>query len=187
MTTPSGTSSIAASSLNSTLFAVAGALNVNVSAAICASVFHSLMRSVYCGMPVTVLLVMTYLRGIGRAPVSIQICQSDLRRAEREMLAFDTVDHALADVLGVDRVSDQPVVSIGQQKVRAGRLDGELVPQLADEVIDRAGGGRLRVRAVVPVVNGEGLAVEDELHVVVAAGAGGAEPVGRLSSAGPSW
>ena len=41
-----------------------------------ASVSQSLMRSVYCGAPATVLLVMTYLRGIGRGPVSTQSCQS---------------------------------------------------------------------------------------------------------------
>ena len=40
------------------------------------SVFQSLIRSVYCGAPASVLLVITYFRGIGCAPVWIHICQS---------------------------------------------------------------------------------------------------------------
>ena len=76
MMVPAGTSSICASSLKSSFLAFAGGVNVNVLAAIAASVFHSLMRSVYCGAAVVPLLVMTYLRGIGRGPISIQICQS---------------------------------------------------------------------------------------------------------------
>src|SRR6266849_6810002 len=58
------------------LVAPVGGLNTNVSASAIASVFQSLILSVYCGAPTSVLLVMTYLRGIGRAPASIHICQS---------------------------------------------------------------------------------------------------------------
>src|SRR5258705_13226646 len=58
------------------LVASAGGLNTNASASATASVFQSLILSVYCGAPVTVLLVITYFRGTGRAPLSIQICQS---------------------------------------------------------------------------------------------------------------
>ena len=68
-------------SLSATFLAPWAGLNAKASAAI--SVRHSLMRSVYCGAPATALLVITYLRGIGRAPGSIQICQSvsSLRKA----------------------------------------------------------------------------------------------------------
>src|SRR5262249_25558892 len=76
VTWPAGTSSIPASCLNPTFMAPAGGLNWNALALACASVLHSLIRSVYCGAPVTPLLVMTYLRGTGRDPGSIQICQS---------------------------------------------------------------------------------------------------------------
>ena len=38
--------------------------------------FQPLTRRVYCGAPFTVLLVITILRGMGRAPVSTQSCQS---------------------------------------------------------------------------------------------------------------
>ena len=46
---------------------------MNVKASAGTSDRHSLMRSVYCGAPVTPLLVITYLRGIGRAPASIPL------------------------------------------------------------------------------------------------------------------
>src|SRR5450755_3989503 len=74
VTVPRGSSSVSARSPKATFFAPWGALNAKASAG--TSVFQSLMRSVYWGAPVTALLVMTYLRGTGRAPVSIQICQS---------------------------------------------------------------------------------------------------------------
>ena len=54
---------MSARSPKATFFAPCGALNEKASAG--TSVFHSLMRSVYWGAPVTALLVMTYLRGIG--------------------------------------------------------------------------------------------------------------------------
>src|SRR5215475_14366962 len=76
MTWPAGISSISASATNSTLLASAGGLKVKASAATCGFGFHSLMRNVYCGAPVTCLLVMTYLRGMGRGPISTQICIS---------------------------------------------------------------------------------------------------------------
>jgi len=60
----------------STLVTPEGGLNTNVSASATASVFQSLILSVYCGAPASVLLVITYFRGTGRAPLSIQICQS---------------------------------------------------------------------------------------------------------------
>src|SRR5258708_4231416 len=59
-----------------TMVTPAGGLNTNASASAIASVFQSLILSVYCGAPATVLLVITYFRGTGRAPLSIQICQS---------------------------------------------------------------------------------------------------------------
>ena len=131
------------------------------------------------------LLVMTYLRGIGRAPVSIQICQSISGRAEGEVLAFDTIDDAVADVLRVDDVFGQLVVSVGQQQVGAGRLDGEFVPQACRRA-DRSSRRRpIARRRRFLIMNSEGLAVEEELDVGVAAGAGGAQPVGRLSSNWP--
>src|SRR5579864_1361448 len=75
---PAGTSSnwIMTSESRLALVAPSGGLNVNASASVIASVFQSLMRSVYCGAPASVLLVITYLRGIGWAPLWIQICQS---------------------------------------------------------------------------------------------------------------
>src|SRR3954452_16995986 len=71
--TPWGTSSVCASSLNSIFRTPSACFKVNASAESCSSVFHSLMRSVYWGPPVRALLVMTYLRGTGRGPTSIQI------------------------------------------------------------------------------------------------------------------
>jgi len=53
-----------------TLFAPCGGLNEKASAG--TSVRHSLMRRVYWGAAAIVLLVMTYLRGIGRGPDSIR-------------------------------------------------------------------------------------------------------------------
>src|SRR5229473_75031 len=75
---PGGISSnsIMTSESRLTLVAPSGGLNAKASASAIASVFHSLIRSVYCGAPARVLLVITYLRGIGCAPVWIQICQS---------------------------------------------------------------------------------------------------------------
>src|SRR5205823_107662 len=72
LTWPGGTSSISFNSATSTFFASPGALNWNASAATAASVAKSLIRSVYCGAPVKLLLVITYLRGIGRGPTSTQ-------------------------------------------------------------------------------------------------------------------
>ena len=74
VTVPLGISSVSARSPRAIFFAPCGALNKKGSDG--TSAFQSLMRSVYCGAPVTALLVMIYLRGIARAPVSIQICQS---------------------------------------------------------------------------------------------------------------
>src|SRR6267378_2516308 len=71
-----GTSSnsIMANAFRSAFFASAGGLNTNVSASTGTSVFQSLIFSEYCGAPASVLLVITYFRGIGRAPFSIHIC-----------------------------------------------------------------------------------------------------------------
>src|SRR5579872_2204650 len=66
---PGGISSnsIITSESRSTLVAPSGALNAKASASAIGSVFQSLIRSVYCGAPAIVLLVITYLRGIGWA------------------------------------------------------------------------------------------------------------------------
>src|SRR5260370_29147896 len=73
---PGGISSnsIMTSESRPTLVAPSGALKANASASLIGSVFHSLILNVYCGAPERVLLVITYLRGIGWAPVLIQIC-----------------------------------------------------------------------------------------------------------------
>src|SRR5262249_49951802 len=60
---------------SATLVAPAGALKAK-SPSTLASIFQSLILSVYCGAPSRVLLVITHLRGPGLAPGSIQICQS---------------------------------------------------------------------------------------------------------------
>src|SRR5205085_12589711 len=75
---PGGSSSNSAMTpeSRSTLVAPAGGLNTKASASATASVFQSLILSVYCGAPASVLLVITYFRGTGRAPLSIHICQS---------------------------------------------------------------------------------------------------------------
>src|SRR3954465_11535865 len=71
---PCGTSSISDRSPSAIFLKEGSALNAKASAA--TSVFQSLIRSVYCGASPTPLLGITYLRGIGLAPDSIQICQS---------------------------------------------------------------------------------------------------------------
>src|SRR5262249_12930468 len=74
---PGGSSSNSMITVESsaTLLASAGGLNAKSPSGL-ASVFQSLIFSVYWGAPVTVLLVITHLRGTGFAPGSIQICQS---------------------------------------------------------------------------------------------------------------
>src|SRR6476469_2072418 len=72
----SSSNSIMMSESRLAFVASAGGLNTNASASATTSVFQSLILSVYCGAPANVLLGITYFRGTGRAPLSIQICQS---------------------------------------------------------------------------------------------------------------
>src|SRR5882724_11391467 len=74
--TPCGTSSKFVSAFNATLFAPGGGVNAKASEPACTSIFQSLIRREYVGAAPTPLLVITYLRGIGWEPSSIQICQS---------------------------------------------------------------------------------------------------------------
>ncbi len=85
-----------------------------------ASVFHSLIRSVYCGAPVTVLLVITYLRGTGLAPVSTQICQSvsGVRNARCSHSTPSTTPCPICVAVG--RRRHQLVEGVGQQEIGAG-------------------------------------------------------------------
>jgi hypothetical protein len=46
--------------------------------------------------------------------------------AKREMLAFDSVDDALADMFGVDDIRHQFIVGIGQQQIGAGHCGARL-------------------------------------------------------------
>src|SRR4051812_17851671 len=89
-----------------TFVASAAALKVNASAPMAASVFQSLILSVYCGAPATALLVITYLGNRPGAslhpdlPIGIGISKC-------KVFAFNTIDHALTYVPTIDHALDQ--------------------------------------------------------------------------------
>ena len=58
----------------------------------------------YCGAPATALLVMTYLRGIGRAPRLDPNLPVGIGIAKGKVLALHAIDDPSAAVLGVDHV-----------------------------------------------------------------------------------
>ena len=60
-------------------------------------------------------------------PVGVRILKG-------EMLALD----AMADMLGIDDVRHQDIISVGEQKICTRQLNGQLVPQAVDQLIDRA-------------------------------------------------
>ena|ERR1700740_2658263 len=89
----------------------------------------------YCGPPGTVREVMLK-RGIGLAALCDPDLEIDLLLAERQIVAFDTANHAAAEILYVGHVARQIVIGIRQQQVRGRHRSFELLLQVIDELVD---------------------------------------------------
>ena len=101
------------------------------------------------------------------------------------MLALDAVDQPLADMLGVDHVRDQLVIDVGDRRSAPG-IGSKHVARTVDERIDRAAPS-ICANALVLAEDGQRLAVEDELDVGIAAGAGGGSCRDGATATGQSW
>jgi hypothetical protein len=84
---------------------------VNANASAGTSDRHSLMRSVYWGASATV-AGDDYLCGIGRAPSSTQPVGIEVSKCQ--VLAFNSVDYATADILGVDNARHHFIKGCGE-------------------------------------------------------------------------
>ena len=116
--------------------------------------------------------------GIGTLALRDPDLPIDVLVAERQVVAFRAADHAAAKVLDVDHVGHQRVVDIRQQQVGAGHGPLVFVPQLVDQMVDRAGRIDLGIEIGVLAEQRQRLAVEDQLDIGKTAGARGAELVG---------
>ena len=117
---------------------VESGLNAKASAA--TSVFQSLIRSVYCGAsrdPLAGDDVFSRDRLRARfdpdLPVGVDV-------AERQMIAFNAVDDALADHGGVDHVRHHDVEYVGEQQIGARSYHAVLLTQHIDQFLGGAGG-----------------------------------------------
>src|SRR5207344_496704 len=99
-------------------------------------------------------------------------------------LALDTVDHAEADMLGFEQVVGEGLEDVAEQEVRAGQSHS-LSAQRLYQLIDRAGRVHLDILLEVLAENAHRLAVEKELDVGVAPGAGYVDLVGSLQEQRP--
>jgi hypothetical protein len=93
------------------------------------------------------------------------------------VLAFDTVDDAAPDVLGVYHVRAQDLVRVREKEIGSGQVDSEIPPDLLDKLIDRSGRFGLGEELVFVVRHHERFAVEEQFDVSVAPGPTGVELV----------
>src|SRR5262249_48380998 len=95
-----------------------------------------------------------------------------------EVLAFDTVDHSLADMLGIINVRRQLFKGVGQEQIgpRHGRTGGRL--DYIDNMINRAGFIGLAIGFRVVAVDRQCLAIVSQLDLRVTAGSPDLELVG---------
>ena len=82
--------------------------------------------------------------GIGVLPLGDPYLPIDFFCPKSKVIAFNAADHTAAEVLDVNDIQHQCIVDIRQQQIRRRQRPVMLLPQLIDQVIDRAGHCRLR-------------------------------------------
>ena len=85
--------------------------------------------------------------------------------AEGEMIALLSADHAAAEILHVGDVGHQRIVDIRLQQVGTRKLPVELVPQLVDQLVDRAGHFGLDIGVLALAEERQCLPVKDHLGI----------------------
>jgi hypothetical protein len=161
------------------LVASAGGLNAKASASTIGSVFQFLILGVYCGAPASVLLVMTFARDRSRArldpdlPVRVGI-------AKCEMVAFDALNDARADIFGIDDARHQLFVRIAQQQIGARHRSSRLGLKRIDDLINRSARIGLDTRFGVVAVQRKRLAVIDQFDFGIATRAPDPQLVGPV-------
>ena len=100
--------------------------------------------------------------------------------AKREVLALYAFDHSLPDMLGIENPVHHLIIGVGQKEIGARHVDRIFVSQEIDKLIDGAGGVGLNIGVHVLAEDRDRCAVENELDIGIAAGAGGVELVGAV-------
>src|SRR5262245_56249390 len=85
------------------------------------------------------------------------------------MLAFNAIDHATANILGLHHVLDELVIHVGQKKIGAGRSHIEVVAQSAYDFVDCSRELKLGVGLEVFSVDCESLAIKCDINIRITA------------------
>src|SRR6185436_242935 len=101
-------------------------------------------------------------------PVGLEI-------TEGQMLAFDTLDDAAADMLGLEHPRHEFLIGFRQQEIGSGKFKRSVAPEPVDNLVEGAAPGNLREAIAAAVMDGHAGAVRYEFDIGIATGATDAE------------
>ena len=127
-----GSSSKLVSSPGFCFLAPEGICGAKLSGATSVPVFHDLTSMVYCGVPLTFVLVIDIAAGIGTISLGDPNLPIHLFRSERKVIAFDTSDHTASEVFGAHDQGHKLIIGIRHQQIRSRYGPVVLVAQFVD-------------------------------------------------------
>ncbi len=108
----------------------------------------------------------------------------DFLLPEGEVIAFNAVDHAAAEVFHVSDIGHQRIKAIRRNQIGGRQRPFVFFPQYVDQVIDCPGNLDLGVEVCFVAEQGQRFSVEQHLDIRMTAGACGADLAGPVEGEG---